>query len=410
MSESKISSRKRSNIWLHFTPELNGGKARCDICRVLLAFTGGTTSNLAKHLRAKHPSVVDDIQPKRTSVTQQHQSVRADDSSTSASAPATSSNSVTEHVGESSTANQQPTTNNKDSMICIQPPKKERQNTLGTYIVRPASVARQKRLNHLLLKMIVIDFQPFSIVNDAGFREFVIALDPSYRIPSRTMITTELLPAAYNNAVDRIKAVLADAAAVTLTTDSWTSLTTESYVAVTCHFITSDFRLDSCLLQCNKFTERHTAENLSRDLLAVVQEWGVANKVQAVVTDSAANISAAVKLTGFTHLYCFAHVLNLVVQNGIKTVHDLQVKVKTIVEHFHRSTVAAEKLLALQRQMRPEHNVVKLKNDVVTPHMTCFSVCAKSKSHWMQPSQSYRSQSKVCQATSGALLENCAKC
>ena len=86
------------------------------------------------------------------------------------------------------------------------------------------------------------------------------------------MITTELLPAVYNNAKDRMKAVLAAAEAVTLTTDSWTSLTTESYVAVTCHFITSDFKLDSCLLLCNKFTERHTAENLSRDLLEIVQE------------------------------------------------------------------------------------------------------------------------------------------
>jgi len=210
MSESKISSRKRSNIWLHFTPELNGGKARCDICRVLLSFTGGTTSNLAKHLRAKHPS---------------------------------SSNSAKEHLGESSTANQQLTTNDKDNTACIKPVKKERQNTLGTYIVKPASVARQKRLNELLLKMIVLDFQPFSIVTDTGFREFVTALDPSYRIPSRNMITTELLPAAYNNAKDRVKDMLADAEAVTLTTDSWTSLTTESYVAVTCHFITSDLKM-----------------------------------------------------------------------------------------------------------------------------------------------------------------------
>ena len=232
MSESKISSRKRSNIWLHFTPELNGGKARCDICRVLLSFTGGTTSNLAKHLRAKHPSVVDNIQPKRAS---------ANDSSTST--PTTSSNTAKEHLGESSTANQQLTTNDKDNTACIKPVKKERQNTLGTYIVKPASVARQKRLNELLLKMIVLDFQPFSIVTDTGFREFVTALDPSYRIPSRNMITTELLPAAYNNAKDRVKDMLADAEAVTLTTDSWTSLTTESYVAVTCHFITSDLKM-----------------------------------------------------------------------------------------------------------------------------------------------------------------------
>ena len=113
MSESNISSQKRSNSWLHFTPELNGGIARCDICRVLLPFTGGTTSNLAKHLRAKpdssiQASVVDDIQPKRASATEQHQSVRTDDLSTST--PTTSSNSAKEHLNESSTANQKPTT------------------------------------------------------------------------------------------------------------------------------------------------------------------------------------------------------------------------------------------------------------------------------------------------------------
>jgi len=50
MSESKLYRRKRSNIWLHFTPELNGGKARCGICKALLAFTGGMTSNLDGHV------------------------------------------------------------------------------------------------------------------------------------------------------------------------------------------------------------------------------------------------------------------------------------------------------------------------------------------------------------------------
>jgi len=163
MSESKITSRKRSNIWLHFTPEMNGGKARCDICRVLLSFTGGTTSNLAKHLRAKHPSVVDDIQPKRASLTRQRQSVRTDNSSTSAPASATtsSSNSAKEHVGESSTANQQPTTKDNDSTVCIQPVKNTEH---WTHIVWPACVscvARQKRLNDLLLKVHVTDFQPW---------------------------------------------------------------------------------------------------------------------------------------------------------------------------------------------------------------------------------------------------------
>jgi len=82
--------------------------------------------------------------------------------------------------------------------------------------------------------------------------------------------------------------------------------------------------------------------------------------------DDAANITAAVHKTGLTHLFCFTHTVNLVVQNGVRVVKDIQDKVKAIVEHFRRSSVACEKLLALQRQMRPDHSAVKLKNDVVT--------------------------------------------
>jgi zinc finger BED domain-containing protein 1 (E3 SUMO-protein ligase ZBED1) len=50
----------------------------------------------------------------------------------------------------------------------------------------------------------------------------------------------------------------------------------------------------------------------------------------------------------------------------VKVIKDLQDKVKKIVEHFHRSTLASDKLMAIQRQMRPDSNPVKLKNDVVT--------------------------------------------
>ena len=354
-------SRKHSNIWLHCSPQ-SSGKARCDICKALLAYTVGTTSNLAKHLKARHPSVVDDVvQPKKQTI----EKIQPRDSETSSGHEndVVSDGAVAASSAVTVTTSPQPA---KDKPVTVGR-SAVKQNTLGTYMVRPTSVSRQKRLNSLLLKMVVKDFQPFSVVTDSGFREFVGALDPSYSLPSRTTLTKELLPSAYSTAVDRVKARLNDAEAVTITTDGWTSLCTESYIAVTCHFITSDFKMDSYLLQCNKFTERHTAQNLSGDLLAALREWGLCDKVQAIVTDSAANISAAVRLTGYTHLFCFAHILNLVVQNGIKVLQPIQTKVKAIVEYFHRSTVGTEKLIALQRQLRPQqHNAVKLKNDVVT--------------------------------------------
>ena len=239
--------------------------------------------------------------------------------------------------------------------------RKRTQDTLSTFVVRPTSITCQKRLNGLLLKMIVKDMQPFSIVEDEGFREFLAALDPSFSLPSRTTLTKELLPDMYNTTVIRLKEALKTAEAIALTTDGWTSMTTESYIAVTAHYITSDFKMNSCLLECFKYGERHTAENLSTELQRCINEWGLEGRIQAVVTDSAANVTAAVRLTGLTHIFCFAHMLNLIVQNGIKAIKPMQNKVKNIVQYFHRSTVAAEKLKALQQQMRPGSTFVKLK-------------------------------------------------
>ena len=52
---------------------------------------------------------------------------------------------------------------------------------------------------------------------------------------------------------------------VCLTTDSWTSVTTENYLAVTAPFLNQDFQLESCLLDYFKFGERHTQKNLKQD-------------------------------------------------------------------------------------------------------------------------------------------------
>ena len=46
-------------------------------------------------------------------------------------------------------------------------------------------------------------------------------------------------------------------------------------------------------------------------------ECNITEKVVAAVTDNAANIAAAVRLNGWRHVPCFAHTLNLVVQNSL---------------------------------------------------------------------------------------------
>ena len=63
---------------------------------------------------------------------------------------------------------------------------------LFSFIVHPTSFTHQKHQNNMLLKMFVKDMQPFSIVEDQGFKDFISAIDTSYKLPHRKMITRKL--------------------------------------------------------------------------------------------------------------------------------------------------------------------------------------------------------------------------
>lgn len=49
-------------------------------------------------------------------------------------------------------------------------------------------------------------------------------------------------------------------------TDCWTSRNTESYIAITVHFLNSNFVLKSILLSCHSLNENHTSEHLSEQI------------------------------------------------------------------------------------------------------------------------------------------------
>ncbi len=205
------------------------------------------------------------------------------------------------------------------------------------------------------------DLQPISVVEDRGFIALVKTLDPRYQIPSRKKLMEGTINNMYEDCKAKVMATLQNENHVILTTDMWTSRSTEAYLTVSCHFI-NNWQMQEFVLETGHFSAQHTADNISAELKRIAEEWGITQKVLAVVTDNGANMVSAVHKAGWKHYPCFAHTLNLVVKDAIKTspeIFHLLEKCRSIVSFFHHSTKASEKLKQIQKQLKvTEHKLI----------------------------------------------------
>lgn len=222
--------------------------------------------------------------------------------------------------------------------------------------------ARSELLTQQIARMISLDLQPLSIVEDQGFRELIELLVPLYEMPSRRTIRRriELLHSKMEN---ELKAkIKKEAEVLALTTDGWTSCHNESYLAFTAHFIDKMWKLHSYLLEVTEMSERHTAENLTERMENIISNWSLDNKVSAVVHDNAANIVASMRDFSMDSVTCSAHNLQLSINKGLhdKSISEIVSKASAVVGHFNHSTKAVGELEKRQSQLHlPVHRLIK---------------------------------------------------
>ena len=123
----------------------------------------------------------------------------------------------------------------------------------------------------------------------------------------------------YKESKDKAKVLVSRASAISLTSDMWTSINTDAYLAVTCHFVDASTSLQSIVLGVLHFPQAHNAENLARvkGSTFVRVESTTAGKVTCLVTDGAANMGACAKELCLHHTICVAHMLNLLIKKAL---------------------------------------------------------------------------------------------
>ncbi len=71
--------------------------------------------------------------------------------------------------------------------------------------------------------MVALDNQPFSIVEDSGFKALIKSLEPRYSLPSRRYITETVIPIITEEITVKVEAELAQVQYLSFTTYIWTT-------------------------------------------------------------------------------------------------------------------------------------------------------------------------------------------
>lgn len=222
-------------------------------------------------------------------------------------------------------------------------------------------------LTESVLTMIVKDMRPLAVVEGEGFKGMLTTFQSGYTLPSRRHFTS-MMERKYETSVEKLKNKLKNTTSkISLTTDAWTSLVTEAFLGVTCHFIDDNWDLVSFNLTTLPMEERHTAENLASYVEKVAEKFNISlHNVLAIVHDNASNIVAALRILeekfGVVSYRCAGHTMQLVVNHAMKDpmIDKALSAARGLVKHIKKSEPASTKLKQKQKQMgTAEHKLIQ---------------------------------------------------
>lgn len=341
---------KRSLVWEHFE-QTGTNYVMCKHCKKKFKFCNNT-SNMRLHLKGKHIHAIStDSDIPEDSAMEERQTPRSE-------------------IHEVMTIDQTPSTSGNVSLPIseLPAPSQKRPRQLKLFSKSNSLTEQNKKsIDYSLVKMIAQDLQPLSIVENKGFLEYSQKLQPLYNLPSRKVLTNNLIPNICKDISANIRSKINLVKSVGITTDIWSSDTNNSFLSCTCHYIYNDDLVNS-VLDTVEIPGSHTGENIASALANIFSNWGISGKIIAIITDNGANIKNAVSKCLFkTHVPCVAHTLNLCVVDAISDnarFEEIVKTCKTIVTHFKSSNLSADKLRELQTQMRLP--TLRVKQDVVT--------------------------------------------
>ncbi|XP_074323209.1 zinc finger BED domain-containing protein RICESLEEPER 2-like [Apium graveolens] len=205
-----------------------------------------------------------------------------------------------------------------------------------------------KIFRDMITEVVVKHNLPLSFVEYEGIREAFLYANPRATLASRNTLRNDILINYKTEKRKLLNMLKSCGSRVCLTSDLWTSVATDGYITITAHFITDDWVLHKKLLNFSYVPSPHMGMTISDKIYKLLCEWNLKFKLFSITLDNALsndafvgtlrtqlNLRNALLFRGeFFHIRFCAHILNLIVQEGLKdmdaSVDKIRESVKTL--------------------------------------------------------------------------------
>jgi hypothetical protein len=217
----------------------------------------------------------------------------------------------------------------------------------------------------VLVKFIVMHEWPFSLVEYPKFRSFVDAINPWFKHVSRTTIRSYCIDSYEEEKAKLRKLLNISTSRISLTADMWTSNETLGYLCVTAHYIDDEWKLFKRIIKFTLVDSPHDGGTIFNALLRTLQDWNIETKVFVITLDNAFindNFSKTLQENlvdkgqlpqkgKLFHCRCAAHVLNLIVQEGFKSISSATKNIRESVKYVKSSQARKQRFEEIVEQV-----------------------------------------------------------
>ncbi|CAJ2678656.1 unnamed protein product [Trifolium pratense] len=256
---------------------------------------------------------------------------------------------------------------------------------VGDMMIGAEGKLRKKKFDpkanrELLAKLVITHGAPFNIVEWKVFRDYQKFLNDDCIFVTRNTISKDVLK-VYGDEKQKLKSQLAQIRGrVCLTSDCWTACTNEGFISLTAHYVDLNWKLQNKILAFAHMEPPHTGRELALKVLEMLSDWGIEKKVFSITLDNASandsmqnflkehlGISNSLLLKGeYFHIRCSAHVLNLIVQDGLKTISDALHKIRQSITYVRVTESRTLAFFECAKNIGDIDTAIGLRTDCVT--------------------------------------------